>query len=87
MAEELKGNREQYAEQIRTLQGLVAEVTDTSVTIQAQEARNKKLIDDFFRKGREGIRMNRKTSKAAIDYYKNMNKSSVVMPVFMDDKK
>ena len=31
--------------------------------------------------------MNRKTSKAAIDYYKNMNKSSVVMPVFMDDKK
>lgn len=87
VAEELKGNREQYAEQIRTLQGLVAEVTDTSVTIQAQEARNKKLIDDFFRKGREGIRMNRKTSKAAIDYYKNMNKSSVVMPVFMDDKK
>ena len=51
VAEELKGNREQYAEQIRTLQGLVAEVTDTSVTIQAQEARNKKLIDDFFRKG------------------------------------
>lgn len=87
VAEELKENREQYAEQIRTLQGLVAEVTDASVSIQAQEARNKKLIEEFFRKGRERIRMNRKTSKAAIDYYRNMNKSSVVMPVFMDDKK
>ena len=26
-------------------------------------------------------------SKAAVDYYKNMNKSSVVMPMFMDSKK
>lgn len=87
VSEELKENREQYGEQIRTLQGLVAEVTDASVAIQAQETRNKKLIEEFFRKGREGIRMNRKTSKAAINYFKNMNKSSVVMPVFMDDKK
>ena len=87
LSEELKENREQYGEQIRTLQGLVAEVTDASVAIQAQETRNKKLIEEFFRKGREGIRMNRKTSKAAINYFKNMNKSSVVMPVFMDDKK
>ena len=36
VAEELKGNREQYAKQIKTLQGLVTEVTDTSVAIQAQ---------------------------------------------------
>ncbi len=87
VAEELKANRQHYTEQIKTLQTLVAEVTETSVTVQAQEARNKKLVEDYFKKERDGIRMNRKTSKAAIDYYKNMNKSSVVMPVFMDDKK
>ena len=87
VAEELKGNREQYAEQIRTLQGLVTEVTDTSVAIQAQEARNKKQVEDFFVKERKKLHMNRKTSKAAINYYKTMNKSSVIMPQFMDDKK
>lgn len=86
VAEELKGNREQYAEQIKTLQGLVTEVTDTSVAIQAQEARNKKLIEDFFVKERKNLHMNRKTSKAAIDYYRTMNKSAVMMPQFMDSK-
>lgn len=87
VARELEGKRSKYAEQIKTLQRLVTEVTDTGVAIQSQEIRNKKLIEDYFKKERDGIRMNRKTSKAAIDYYRNMNKSSVVMPVFMDDKK
>ena len=66
VAEELKGNREQYAKQIKTLQGLVTEVTDTSVAIQAQEARNKKQVEAFFVKERKKLHMNRKTSKAAI---------------------
>ena len=87
VAQELKENREQYTAQIRTLQELVTKVTDTSVAIQAQEARNKKMIEDYFRKEREGIRVGRKSSKAAINYYKNMSGSSVVMPLFMDDKK
>lgn len=87
VADELKGNRDAYAEQIKVLQELIAAVTDTSVAIQTQEARNKKLVEEFLKKQREGIRMNRKTSKAAINYYQNMSKSSIVMPVFVDDKK
>lgn len=87
VAEELKENRQMYAEQIKNLQKLITEVTDASVAIQAQEARNKKLIEDYFRKERDGICMNRKTSKAAIDYYRNMSKSAVVLPQFMDSKK
>ena len=87
VAAQLEGNRALYATQIRTLQGLVKEVTDTSVAIQAQEARNKKLIEDYFRKEREGIRDGRKSSKAAINYYRTMSKSAVVQPAFMDSKK
>lgn len=87
VAEELKGNREKYAVQIKKLQVLITEVTETGVAIQAQEARNKKLVEDYFRREKEGIRMGRKASKAAVDYYKNMSKSSVVMPMFMDSKK
>ncbi|MCI9188788.1 MAG: flagellar protein FliT [Lachnospiraceae bacterium] len=73
VAEELSGNREQYAAQIKILQGLVTKVTEQSVAIQAQETRNKKMMEDFFRKERDGIRMGRKTSKAAIGYYKTMS--------------
>ena len=87
VAEELSGNREQYAAQIKILQGLVTKVTEQSVAIQAQETRNKKMMEDFFRKERDGIRMGRKTSKAAIGYYKTMSKSAVVAPQFMDSKK
>ncbi len=87
-AKELEGDgRERYKEQIRRLQQLVTQVTETSVAIQAQEARNKKLIEDFFRREKDEIRKGRKSSKAAYDYYKNMNRSSVVLPQFMDRKK
>lgn len=87
VSEELQGNREKYAEQIRTLQGLVTLVTDKSVDIQAQEARNKKLVEDYFRKERDGIKMGRMSTKAAIGYYKTMSKTAVVAPQFMDSKK
>ena len=84
---ELEGGRDKYRDQIKRLQKLVTEVTETSVSIQAQEARNKKLIEDYFRKEKENIRSGRRSSKAAYDYYKNMNRSSVVMPQLMDKKK
>lgn len=87
VAEELAENRDQYRDQIRCLQELVAKVTEASVSIQAQEARNKKLVEDFFRKERESLRDGRRSSKAAYDYYKNMSKSSVILPQFMDRKK
>lgn len=87
VSEELQGSREQYADQIRTLQGLVTQVTDRSVDIQAQEARNKKLVEDFFRRERDGIKICRKSTKAAIGYYKTMSKTAVVAPQFMDSKK
>jgi len=70
---ELKDNREKYAVQIKALQDKVAQVMDLSVTIQAQEARNKKLIEDYFAKARKGIKQGRKSSKAAYNYYKSMS--------------
>jgi len=87
LAEQLKNNKEQYATQIRTLQEKIKQVTSLSVTIQAQEQRNKALIEQYFAKEREGIRKGRKSSKAAYDYYKSMSQSNVVPAQFMDSKK
>lgn len=86
VSEELQGNREKYTAQIKRLQELVTRVTEESVTIQAQEARNKKLVEDHFRKERSNIAQNRKTSKAAFDYYRSMSQSNVAPPQFMDSK-
>ena len=73
LARELEGNRERYAAQIRELQQKVSRVTELSVTVQAQEARNKKLIENYFAKERAGIGQRRKNAKSAYDYYKSMS--------------
>lgn len=86
IAEQLSGNREAYADQIRELQEKIRKVTDMSVNIQAQEARNKKLIEEYFAKARTGIRQGRQNSKAAYDYYRNMSGSKISPPQYMDTK-
>lgn len=86
VSQELQNNREAHAEQIRRMQGLVTKVTEESVAIQAQEARNKKLVEEYFRKERAEIARSRKNSKAAYDYYKNVSKPNAMSPSFMDSK-
>ena len=86
IAEQLSGNRETYAEQIRELQEKIRKVTEMSVTIQAQEARNKKLIEEYFSKAKNGIRQGRQNSKAAYDYYRNMSGANLTAPQYMDSK-
>jgi protoporphyrinogen oxidase len=86
LAEQLKNNKEQYAAQIRILQEKIKQVTAMSVSIQAQEKRNKALIEQYFAKEKEGIRKNRQSSKAAYDYYKSMSQSNMNSSSFMDSK-
>lgn len=85
--EQLLGNKEQYAAQIRTLQSLIGELTDKSVKLQTMEQRNKSAVEQQFRKSREKIRQGRQNNQAALNYYKNMNNSNYVPPQFMDNKK
>ncbi|MCM1215158.1 MAG: flagellar protein FliT [Lachnospiraceae bacterium] len=86
VAKELDGNKEKYAEQIRTLQGLIQQVTEKGVSVQAQEARNKALIESYFAREREQLRQGRQASRAAYDYYKSMSNANVVPPQFLDSK-
>lgn len=87
IAEQLKQNRSQYSEKIKKLQELIGQITEKSVRIQAQEARNKELVEKYFKDVRSGIKQGRRSSKAAYDYYKNMNRTNVIPPQFMDTKK
>ena len=84
--EQLLGNKEQYAAQIRALQSLIGELTDKSVKLQTMEQRNKSAVEQQFRKSREKIRQGRQNKQAALNYYKNMNNANYVPPQFLDDK-
>ena len=68
LAQELEGNRQRYAAQIKELQAKVTKVTELSVSVQAQEARNKKLVEHYFARERAGIGQRRKSAKSAFDY-------------------
>lgn len=85
--EELQANKEQYADTIKALQKCIRSVTDKSIMIQAQEARNKDLMMQKFttvRKHAKGVRAN---SKAITGYYKTMTHSGYMDSRYMDGKK
>ena len=69
----LEKDRSQYTAQIVRMQEQIRQITDLSNAVQAKEARNKKLIEEYFQRSRAGLRQGRQQSKAALDYYKNMS--------------
>ena len=85
--EQLSGSKDTYKVQIKRLQELISQITEKSVSVQAQEARNKKLIEDYFLREKSQIRQGKKASKAAYGYYKSMSNSNALPPQFMDQKK
>ena len=85
--EELKTNKDEHAEEIKTMQSRIRTITDKSMQIQAQEARNKDLFVrkmTYVKDTAKGLRTN---SKIATQYYKNMMNLNYVDPQFMDNKK
>lgn len=87
IAAELADNKEQYAGQIKVLKVLIREVTDKSVALQTQEARNKTAVEQYFRQEKQKLGQKKRSSAAALNYYKNMSSTNVVQPQFMDKKK
>lgn len=85
--QELLGNKEAYAESIKRLQKLISQITELSVSIQAQEERNKELIAAYFKKERQELGKARRSSKAAYGYYQNMSKNTEAQSYFVDKKK
>lgn len=75
-----------YKEQLARMQKLITEVTEKSVSIQAEEERNKAMIEKRFSRERNRIKSGRSQSKVAMDYYNSMNKLNHVDSQFWDKK-
>lgn len=84
--DDLQINKESYADQIRTMQGLIEKVVGLSASIEAEEKRIQSAVDGQFGKLKQSIKDTRKNSKAVSNYYKSMSKLDL-QPQFMDKKK
>lgn len=79
-------NPSAYKEQLGRMQKLITEVTEKSVSIQAEEERNKVMIEKRFNRERNRIKSGRSQSKVAMGYYNSMNKLNHVDSQFWDKK-
>ena len=79
-------NPSEYKEQLSKMQKLITEITEKSVSIQAEEERNKKLIENRFSREKNRIKSGRSQSRVALDYYNSMNKLNHVDSQFWDKK-
>lgn len=85
--EQLLNNRSRYVLQIKRLQDMIEDVTQKSVSIQAQEQRNKKLVEEYFAKTKRELKKSRVGSKAAMNYYKSASGAGYIPPQVLDQKK
>ena len=76
-----------YKDEILKMQGSIRALTEKSMEIQAQEARNKQLMEQKFASVKKQVREIRSSQKVVNQYYKNMMKKGYVEPHFLDNKK
>lgn len=84
--EDLLSEKHKYAEQIRTMQALINEAVEKSVSVNVLEKRLKNAIDMVFARQRKEIKQIRVTNAAASSYYKAMSRINNVDPQLMDKK-
>lgn len=87
VAEQLKSEKEKYANEIHTMQDYIRRITEKSMEIQTVEARNKAQVEEKFSSLRKQIRQIKDSQRMVKEYYRSMQKVNYIDPQFMDNKK
>jgi hypothetical protein len=85
--DELGTNRELYKEEIKRMQKLISDITERSVTIRAEEERNRQLASRQFDNMRGNIQVAKRSRQAANTYYSSMSRVNTIDAQFMDKRK
>ena len=85
--EELQTDKDNYKDEILQMQNYIRLLTEKSMQIQSQEARNKQLMEQKFASVKKQVREIRSSQKVVNQYYKNMMKKGYTEPQFLDNKK
>ena len=87
VSEEMKERKEDYKEQILTMQELITKVTDLGVKLSALENKNKAAMEARLQGKKQSIRQFKVSKQTANTYYKNMIGMQTGASYFMDQKK
>ncbi len=85
--EQLVANKEQYTDEIVRMKKMITIIMDYSVSIQAQESRNKVMVEQAFKNERKKSKKSKISAKVSLNYYKNMSKTNYIDPQFLDQHK
>ena len=85
--DEVQHNKAKFKQPLQRLKELVSAVTDLGVRIQAQELRNKQLVEKRFAQMRKELSNAKRATSKANAYYKNANKLNNYESHFLDQKK
>ena len=85
--DEVQHNKAKFKQPLQRLKELVSAVTDMGVRIQAQELRNKQLVEKRFAQMRKELSNAKRATSKANAYYKNANKLNNYESHFLDQKK
>ncbi len=85
--EELSTNKSKYVAEIAAMQGLIKDITDSSVKLQALEKRNKAKVEFILSTKRKEIKETRISSKSVANYYKSMSQQTEAQSSIFYDKK
>lgn len=69
--DEIKKDPVLYRDDILIMQQYIPKITDLSVTIEAQEKRNKPRIEELFRSKKKDVKNYKMSQKTVANYYKN----------------
>lgn len=70
--DDLVAHSSEYSAQIAQMKQFIAQITEKTTTIQAAEARNRKLAEEYFAKSRKETGAARRSSAMANSYYNSM---------------
>lgn len=85
--DEIQAHKAELSSEIASLQQLVKRVTDLGVCIEAQELRNKELVEKCFSAMRRHLSNARSTTSKANEYYRKLNNINDYDSHFLDQKK
>lgn len=85
--EEITSNLTLYKEEIKQLKELIATISDLTIKVQAEEARNKEAFTIRKEIITREIKSSKATNLVAAKYYNTMSNTGFVDPQFLDKKK
>lgn len=85
--EEFVVNKYKYETQIKEMQGMIKQITNLTVRLQAQEERNKQWMELFFRNKKQEVRIFHKGAKSTERYTSHMANRPQGQSYFLDKKK